>query len=167
MSKADLATMSCTVARTIELVGDQWSQMIIHELFLGSNRFDQLERYTRISPHLLSQRLKRLESLQIVKRLTYSDHSKRFEYKLTEKGRDLWPVVIALKNWGDRWLEEGGEDKQIVLTHTTCGHETTPHLTCPKCGDPIDALTTKAEISSTMTAEREAFSAATLKKVQS
>ena len=158
MSRADLATMTCSVARAIEIVGDQWTQMIVHELFLGSNRFEQLQRHTRASPHILSQRLKRLEAEDIVRRISYSEHPPRSEYRLTEKGRDLWPVILAYKNWGDRWLDgirdDDGNHKQITLTHAACGHVTNPYLACSACGDPIHAVTATAEISPVMLEER-------------
>jgi DNA-binding HxlR family transcriptional regulator len=145
--------MTCTVARTVAIVGDSWTQMILREMFLGSRRFDDLQRYTGVSPHLLSQRLKRLEAAQIVRRYAYSDRPPRHEYQLTEKGRDLWPVILALKAWGDRWLT-GVRESPIALTHVTCGQETRPYVVCSACGDPIEARTARAALSPKMARER-------------
>ena len=145
--------MTCTVARAVEIVGDPWSQMILREMFLGTRRFDQFLRNTGASPHLLSQRLKRLEAENIVKRRVYSQRPVRHEYRLTERGRDLWPIIIALKTWGDRWLGTP-DDPPITLTHTTCGHETRPYLVCSACGDPIKAVTSRATLSPEMARDR-------------
>lgn len=155
MSRADLSRMTCTVARTVEIVGDPWTQMILREMFLGSRRFDELQRYTGVSPHTLSQRLKRLEAERIVRRHAYSDRPPRHEYQLTEKGHDLWPVILALKAWGDRWLN-GVRGSPIALTHVTCGKETRPCVVCSACGDPIEARTARATLSPKMARERAA-----------
>lgn len=154
MSRSDLSRRTCTVARTVEIVGDSWSQMIIHELFLGTRRFDEMQRLTGASPHLISVRLKRLEAEGIVRREAYSTRPVRHEYRLTEKGRDLWPLIIAMKSWGDRWLDETG-DAPITLTHKDCGHQTKPHLVCSACDAPIQAVTTGFAISEDMLAERQ------------
>jgi len=153
MPKSDLSRRTCTVARTAEMIGDSWSQMIIHELFLGTRRFDEMQKLTGASPHLISVRLKRLEAEGVVRREAYSTRPLRHEYRLTEKGRDLWPVIIAMKSWGDRWLETPDETP-ITLTHTACGHETKPHLVCSACNEPIQAVTTSFAISEDMQAER-------------
>lgn len=163
MAKSDLAEMKCTVARSIALVGDQWTQMVLRELFLGSRRYDQLQRHTKISSHLLSVRLKTMESIGLVTKHIYSNHHGRFEYKLTEKGRDLWPVVIAFKSWGDKWLDLDNPQRQITLTHSTCGHTTNPILTCSACGDPISAITSTATISEEMQVERAAMQPANIR----
>lgn len=157
MSKSDLARMGCSVARSIELVGDQWTQMILRELFLGSRRYEQFLRHTQISPHLLSKRLKRMEDEGILKRNRYSDHRNRFEYKLTEKGRDLWPVIIAFKAWGDKWLDNSHSTQEVTISHAKCGHVGTPHLVCSGCGDPIHAVTAIANMSPEMQAERQSL----------
>ncbi len=155
MSRSDLSNMTCSVARAVEIIGDSWSQMILREMFLGSRRFDELQRHTGASPHVLSQRLKRLEAEGIVRRRPYTDRPPRHEYKLTEKGRDLWPVIIALKSWGDRWLD-GPAETPIKLTHTDCGQVTRPQLVCSDCGEPIHALSCRASLSPEMVREREA-----------
>lgn len=155
MARADLSHMTCSIARTVEIVGDPWTELVLREMFLGTRRFDDLQRLTGASPHLLSQRLKRLESEDILVRRPYSERPLRHEYRLTEKGRDLWPIVIALKTWGDRWLD-GGEDPRITLTHTTCGQTTRPYLVCSACGEPIEAVTSRPHLSPELAVERDA-----------
>ncbi len=153
MSRSDLSQNVCTVARTVEMVGETWSLMILREMFLGSRRFDDLQRRTGCSPHLLSQRLKRLEAEQIVERRSYSERPPRHEYRLTERGRDLWPVVIALKNWGDRWLDKTGAPP-IELTHKACGQITRPSMHCSACGEPVDARSVTVRLSPKMARDR-------------
>ncbi len=155
MSRSDLARVECTIARAVEIVGDAWTLMILREMFLGSRRFDDLQRYTGASPHLLSTRLKRLEAEEIVARRGYSDRPPRYEYRLTERGRDLWPVVVALKAWGDRWLD-GPEEPPVSLVHTTCGRTTRPRMVCSECGEPMHARTSRATLSQAMVRERNA-----------
>ncbi len=153
MSRSDLARTSCTVARTIEIVGDAWALMILREMFQGSRRFDDLQRHTGVSPLLLTRRLKRFEAEGIVERRPYAERPLRHEYRLTPKGRDLWPVIIALKGWGDRWLGQPGP-LPVTVRHTGCGQPTRPILVCSACGDPIDATTARADLSAEMARER-------------
>ena len=126
--------------------------MILREIFLGSRRFDEFQRYTGASPHSLSQRLKQLCADEILQKRQYSDHPPRFEYHLTQKGRDLWPVIIALKTWGDTWMDV---DQPIDLVHTVCGQVMTPQIICPDCGDPIEARHCRAQVGPDLAAERE------------
>lgn len=155
MSRADLSRTTCTVARTIEVVGDTWALMILREMFLGSRRFDDLQRLTGASPLILSRRLKRFEAERIIERRLYSERPPRHEYRLTRKGRDLWPVIISLKQWGDQWLDPKGP-RPVTLEHTSCGERSEPSLVCSACGDPIDATTTRFHLSAAMASERRA-----------
>lgn len=154
MSRADLARKACTVARAIEIVGDEWTLMLLREMFLGGRRFDDLERQTGAAPHVLSRRLKRLETVGVLRRCMYSAHPPRYEYRLTAKGRGLWPVVIALKVWGDRWLDNDGTPVEIV--HKDCGRTVIPHVTCPDCGKPMQAHDALTRLSPDFELERNA-----------
>ena len=145
MSRADLAKQACTMARTIELFGDEWTLMILREMFLGGRRFDDLRRQTGASPHILSQRLKRLEGVGVLRRERYSARPPRHEYRLTGKGRDLWPVIVSLKAWGDRWLEGG--NTPVEISHKGCGHTVVPRMTCPDCGEPMQAHDARTRLS--------------------
>ena len=156
MSRSDLSRSTCSVARTIEIVGDTWALMILREMFLGSHRFDELQQFTGASPLILSRRLKRFEAEGIVERRLYSEHPPRHEYRLTRKGRDLWPLIIAFKQWGDRWLSAEGPTP-VALRHTGCGQTTRPILVCSACGDPIDAITARPHLSAAMARERKAL----------
>ena len=155
MSRSDLADQICTYARTIELLGNEWTLMILREMFLGARRFDDLRCQTGASPHTLSQRLKRLERAGILRRETYSERPPRHEYRLTARGRDLWPVIIAMKGWGDRWLDAGDGAPPVAITHKACGHAVVPHTTCPDCGEVMHAHDAEARLSPAFERERK------------
>lgn len=152
MSRADLANTTCAISRAVERVGDPWVLIILREVFLGSRRFDAFQRHTGASPHILSQRLKKMCTDGILERRLYSDHPPRYEYMVTEKGRDLWPVLVMLKAWGDKWM---GQDGSVTLTHKGCNHDMRPQIVCPECGDPLQAHDVRATISPELAAERE------------
>lgn len=155
MARSDLANTSCPVSRAIERVGDPWVLIILREAFLGTRRFDDFRRYTKASPHILSQRLKQLVADGILRTRAYSETPPRQEYLLTDKGVELWPLIMALHNWGEKWL--GGDG--ITLVHRGCGATfapaDVPHMICPKCGAPLTARDLQAEISPEFRAERE------------
>lgn len=156
MSRSDLADQVCTYARTIELLGNEWTLMVLREMFLGARRFDELQCQTGVSPHTLSQRLKRLERERIVRRETYSERPKRHEYRLTARGRDLWPVIMAMKGWGDRWLDGGDGAPPVSITHKGCGQTVAPQMTCPECGDVMQAHDAEPRLSPEFEEAREA-----------
>ena len=107
-----------------------------------------------MSSHLLSKRLKKLEGAGIVRREQYSERPPRYEYRLTEMGRDLWPIVISFKQWGDRWL--GDTETHVRIVHKACGHYTHPQMTCSVCGEPMVAYDAKPDLSPKYSQEREA-----------
>ena len=154
MSRTDLPSHTCTIARATAQVGNEWTLLIVREMFLGTRRFDDFLHLTGMSSHLLAQRLKKLEAEGVIRRELYSERPPRYEYRLTEKGRDLWPVIIALKQWGDGWL--GTDDAPVLITHKACGKVVRPHLTCPDCGERIEAHDAEAQLSHTFELERQA-----------
>lgn len=154
MSRADLAASACNIARAVALVGDEWTFMILREMFLGARRFDDFQRMTGASPHLLSQRLKKLETAGVIRREAYSERPLRHEYRLTDMGRDLWPAVIALKQWGDKWLAGGAPS--VEIEHKGCGRIVEPRMICPECGEPMVAHDARPRIAPTYEQERDA-----------
>lgn len=154
MSRSDLSSRSCTIARAVAQVGDEWTLLIVRELFLGTRRFDDFLRLTGMSSHLLAQRLKKLEAQSLIRRELYSERPPRYEYRLTEKGRDLWTVIIALKQWGDRWLT--AEDTPVQIVHKSCGNVVKPQMSCPDCGEPMGAHVANAKLSHPFELERQA-----------
>ncbi|MHA6261867.1 winged helix-turn-helix transcriptional regulator [Arenibacterium sp. CAU 1754] len=154
MSRSDLADTTCTTSRAVERVGETWRLMILREMFLGSRRFDDLQRNTGASPHILSQRLKGMVEDGIIRTHTYSHHPPRKEYLLTEKGRDLWPVIVMLRAWGNKWLDKSPE-RSTTLTHKGCGAVSEPYLVCSACGEPMEAHDCSATIGKRLEEERQ------------
>jgi len=154
MNRSDLPLQTCTIARAVAQVGDEWTLLIVRELFLGTRRFDSFLRLTGMSSHLLSQRLKKLEAQDVIRREPYSNRPPRHEYHLTEKGRGLWVVLIALKQWGDLWLS--GEDTPVQIMHKACGNIVKPNMTCPDCGERMEAHDAEAQLSQPFELERQA-----------
>jgi DNA-binding HxlR family transcriptional regulator len=115
-----------------------WDLQLLRQSFFGVKRFDDLQRSLGIGRGVLAERLRNLVEAGILERRKYQDRPERFEYVLTEKGRDLYPIFIAMLRWGERWLADGSAPS-IVLTHAPCGHETLPVMVCDHCGEPIDA----------------------------
>jgi DNA-binding HxlR family transcriptional regulator len=134
---SDIASQRCSIARALSVVGDSWTMLIVRELFNGNRRFGGLLAETAAPPAILSERLAALEHDGVVSKRPYSERADRFEYRLTDRGRDLYPVLISLMAWGDRWMSDGGPPP-VQLRHTTCGQHTTPTLHCSACGGEID-----------------------------
>jgi DNA-binding HxlR family transcriptional regulator len=127
-----------SVGRTLSLVGERWTMMILREAFFGVRRYGQFAQNLNVPRPTLSLRLRKLVDSGLLDRVPYSSEPERHEYRLTEAGRNLFPAVIALMRWGDSYLA-GPEGPPIVLRHQTCGEQTHPHLTCDVCGKEIDA----------------------------
>lgn len=122
MLKRDYEGQVCSVARTLELVGERWTLLIIRDAFLGLRRFDEFQRSLGIARNVLATRLNRLVEEGILERVTYSERPPRHEYRLTPKGRDLNVALTALRQWGDQYVSEEPprilrrrEDKQPVV----------------------------------------------------
>jgi DNA-binding HxlR family transcriptional regulator len=124
---------ACPVARSLEVVGDRWTLLIVRDLLRGTQRFqDLLESLAGIAPNILSDRLKWMEERGLVTRELYQDRPPRAQYTLTERGRELRVVVGALAQWGTQHV-----DRRASLVHATCGHEVRLHYECPDCGGQV------------------------------
>lgn len=137
MRKASFADMHCSVAQSLEIVGEWWTLLILRDALLGVRRFDDFVEHLGISRNILSDRLDKLVAAGIMDRRPYDAARGRYDYVLTAKGRDLWPVLVALRQWGDRWIYGPGNEP-LVLEHVDCGHITTARVTCSECGEPLD-----------------------------
>lgn len=137
MGRVDFSEMSCSVARTLEAIGDRWSLLIVRDAFYGLRRFEEFTLDLGIARNVLTDRLTKLVDQGIFDRVAYEDRPPRYEYVLTDKGRDLLGVVLAMSAWGDRWA--AGEDgAPVTFGHRTCGaHGITPQVTCSDCGEPL------------------------------
>ena len=135
--------MRCSLARGLEMIGDWWSPLIVRDLFLEVRRFDELVEDLGISRNLLTMRLRSLVENGVVERAAYRQRPIRYEYRLTEAGRDLVPAILALTAWGDRWARPR-EGSPILFVHKACGHRFRPQVTCSACGEAIAAAAVKA-----------------------
>ena len=102
----EIDRMTCSVARALSVVGDRWTLLIVRELFMRSRRFEQFQAQLRLSPLTLTDRLNKLVEHGVVRRVRYRERSPRYEYRLTEKGLDLYPLLLALIRWGDTWMAD-------------------------------------------------------------
>jgi DNA-binding HxlR family transcriptional regulator len=135
--------MKCSVARTLSVIGDRWTLLIVRDTLLGVRRFEDFQRDLRMTRHRLAARLRKLVDDGILERVQYHDRPRRFEYRLTEKGIDLYPVVVALLRWGDHWMVDSN-GPPIELFHRNCGRHVMPVLTCPACNEEVNAHTMSA-----------------------
>lgn len=136
MRRATFEDMHCSVAQALEVVGEWWSLLIVRDALLGVTRFDDFQRRLGISRNVLTERLNRLVDLEVFERVRYQDNPPRDEYRLTRKGRDLWPVLTALRQWGDRW--EAPLGPPATLEHLPCGHgDIEAELHCSECGERL------------------------------
>ncbi|WP_020673804.1 winged helix-turn-helix transcriptional regulator [Amycolatopsis nigrescens] len=136
MKRTPFADWPCSIARTVDLLGDWWTPLVLREAYYGVRRFDEFQRVLRIGRNVLTQRLARLTDEGLFERVAYQDKPARYEYVLTEKGRDVFPVLLAMTRWGDRWLApEAGPP--VLLRHTACGHETHAEMVCAHCGEQL------------------------------
>ncbi|MEV6593932.1 winged helix-turn-helix transcriptional regulator [Streptomyces acidicola] len=124
----------CSIADTLALVGEKYSLLVLREVCLGNGRFDQLVRNIGAPRDVLATRLKRLVDVGVLEKTAYSEKPLRHEYRPTQAGLELEPVLVTLKEWGDRHLNP--ESPPMVLEHV-CGHELVPRVVCSECGDEI------------------------------
>jgi DNA-binding HxlR family transcriptional regulator len=130
--------MNCSVAQCLEVVGEWWSPLILRDAVIGGvRRFDDFQASLGISRNVLTRRLSRLVEHGVLERIPYQENPPRHEYRLTEKGRDLWLVIAAMRQWGDKWAAPDGPPLNVI--HKTCGHVSDVVPTCSHCGESLDA----------------------------
>ncbi len=127
----------CSVARTLQIIGDRWSFLLIREMFFGVRRFDVLQENIGIATNILTDRLQRLTSHGIVQKQAYQVRPERFEYRFTTKGHDLYGSMIVMMRWGDKWLSAG--QPPLLLTHTKCQHDFHAQVVCSACRQELFA----------------------------
>ncbi len=142
VERKSFADMHCSVAQCLEAVGEWWSMLIVRDAFLGVSRFDQFQARLGISRNVLNQRLASLVEAGVLVKVPYSDHPPRHDYRLTDKGRDLWPVLTTMRQWGDKYAAPDGPPLQVV--HKACGQIAEAMLTCSTCGQPLGARDVRA-----------------------
>ena len=137
VTRTDTSAWPCTIARSADVLGDGWNLLIIRQACLGTRRFDDFQRSLGIGRNILTTHLNRLVAEGILTRVEYQQRPVRHEYRLTDKGRDVYPILAAMAAWGDRWLT-GPEGTPLVLHHTACDHDTSAVVVCRECAAPID-----------------------------
>jgi DNA-binding HxlR family transcriptional regulator len=132
----EIGTQTCSIARALSEVGDRWTLLVLREAFLRTRRFADFVERTGAARNLVADRLQKLVDAEILERRLYQTRPPREEYRLTEKGLDFYPVIMALVRWGDRWQDDG-RGAPIEHVHQGCGRVThaVPH--CSECGEPL------------------------------
>jgi DNA-binding HxlR family transcriptional regulator len=142
MRASEIAEQDCSIARPAALLGDRWTLVILRQAFNGVKRFEDFQQTLGISRSLLAERLGRLVDAGVLRREPYKDSVRtRDRYRLTEMGLDLYPVLMALRQWGDRYLRDG---PPVEIRHKGCGGEPTLELRCSKCGEEVGARDAEA-----------------------
>jgi len=136
MRRTSFEGLNCSLAQCLEVVGDWWTLMIVRDVFLGVHRFDDLQSRLGISRNVLIQRLDKLVDDGVLRKVPYQEHPPRYDYRLTDKGVDLWGVITTMRQWGDRWAAPDGP--RLELVHATgCGRIMEAQLVCSECGEHV------------------------------
>lgn len=136
MRRTSFANWPCSVARTMDLLGDWWTPLVLREAFYGIRRFDEFHRELGIARNTLAERLRRLVAAGLMEKQVYERQPVRYEYVLTESGRDFYGVILSMAGWGDRWLA-GEEGLPVTTRHEICGHDTHAEVVCSHCKEPL------------------------------
>jgi len=134
----DLDREACSLARALAVVGDRWTLLVLREAFLRVRRFDEFAARLGIARRVLAARLAHLTAEGVLEKVQYEARPPRYEYRLTQKGLDLYPAILALVHWGDAQYA-GRAGPPVLHRHRTCGHDLRSVLTCSECGEPVDA----------------------------
>lgn len=139
----DLGNETCSVARTLSVIGDRWTLIILRDCFMGVRRFDEFEQSLKVTRHVLADRLKKLVNEGVLRKEPYGDAPVRHQYRLTEKGFALYPILMSIVHWGDNHKADA-RGAPIVHRHKTCGHQMHGELVCSECGEVLDARAVEA-----------------------
>lgn len=142
MLHRDYPGLDCSVAKALEVIGERWSLLIVRAVMHGNRRFGEMQESLGIARNVLSARLQRLVNEEILERRAYQESPPRFEYFLTEKGLDLWPALIALLNWGDRYSPDPEGPRRLIV-HKECGGTVSERGICESCGKLLTARDAK------------------------
>jgi DNA-binding HxlR family transcriptional regulator len=126
----------CSVARTVAVIGDRWTLLVLRDCFLRVRRFEDFQARLEVTRHVLADRLRKLVRCGVLRRVLYQSRPKRYEYILTQKGLDLYPIMMAIVHWGDvHMVDERG--RPLLHKHKLCGETFDPVMTCSECGEPL------------------------------
>jgi len=138
MQRTQFGDMACSIARTLDVIGEPWSPLILRDIYVGMNRFEQIQQDLGISRKVLTERLKWLVESGVLERHAYSQRPPRHEYRLTAKGTELCDLLLVMVRWGDRWLA-GEAGPPVLYRHHACGRISHVELRCSECGEPMRA----------------------------
>src|SRR3954447_18981506 len=138
MRRSSFEDMNCSVAQSLEIMGEWWTMIIVRDAFFGVTRFEDFQQRLGIARNILTARLDTLVDAGVLERELYDEARQRYDYRLTPMGRALWPVLTTLRQWGDKYVVGRGNEP-IQLRHETCGAKATAHLTCDHCGERLSA----------------------------
>ena len=138
MQRTRFGDMTCSIARTLEIAGEPWSPLLLRDVWVGINRFEDIQRDLGISRKVLAQRLKWLVAHGMLEQRVYSERPLRQEYVLTPKGLEFCDVLMSITAWGDRWTT-GGDGPPVLIRHRGCGELTHAEVRCARCGEPLHA----------------------------
>jgi DNA-binding HxlR family transcriptional regulator len=137
MQRTNFGGMTCSIARTLDVIGEPWSPLVLRDIWVGANRFDQIQADLGISRKVLTERLNHLVDEGVLERQPY-DNRPRYEYVLTDKGRELVDMLMVMVGWGDKWLA-GEAGPPVLYRHHACGEISHVDLRCAHCGKPMHA----------------------------
>jgi len=136
--RRDYPDQLCSIAKSLEVIGERWSLLIVRDVFNGNRRFGEIQASLGVARNVLAARLQKLVDEDILERRQYQASPPRHEYFLTEKGLDLWPTLIALLNWGDRYSPSPGGAPKVIF-HKVCGGQVSERGICESCGQVLHA----------------------------
>jgi DNA-binding HxlR family transcriptional regulator len=143
VKRSSVGHFPCSIARSLDIVGEWWTPLVLRDVFAGLRRFEEIQADLGIARNILSDRLSTLVERGVLHKHRYQESPDRYEYRLTEMGIDFYPVLAALMRWGDRWLADDG-GPPVRLRHERCGQETELHFTCSQCGQELSAREVRA-----------------------
>jgi DNA-binding HxlR family transcriptional regulator len=143
MLGSDYDSQVCSIAGALGVVGERWSLLIVRNVFLGLRRFDEIQENLGIARNVLQTRLTRLIDQGVLEKRLYQERPPRHEYRLTQKGLDLWPTLVALMQWGDRYAVPPA-GPVVLLEHRDCGGAVDEHRVCEKCGAKLSVRDARA-----------------------
>jgi DNA-binding HxlR family transcriptional regulator len=138
MQRTDFGAMACSIARTLDVIGEPWSPLVLRNIYIGITRFEQLQASLSISRKVLAERLKWLVENGVLERRQYSARPRRYEYGLTQRGTELCDLLLVMVRWGDKWLA-GDAGPPVLYRHHACGQISHVELSCSECGEPMRA----------------------------
>src|SRR3954454_11221708 len=143
MRHTEIDELECSVARSWQVLGERWTMLVLRECFNRTRRFEDFQSHLGIARNVLTDRLGRLVDEEILERRQYQERPPRYEYRLTERGLDLYPILVSIMRWGDKWQSDN--KPPVRLVHTLCEHDAEAQLVCSHCGEQLRPREVRAE----------------------